>query len=921
MAIKRELTFTVAADGCVTPSAPQDGGVQGEHNATMAVFQVEGSAWADPDYAVYIECEDNAGNVDATEQLKVTDGKVSYLLPLAWTQYGGLSTLRLVAEQLAVGGDVVRSDPATVSFSARQNASQKVDGLLKTRMVPMLQAVAAVEEAVHTAENAASGAVMAKNETVAARDRAVEAAIAAVPAASRAEDAAQRAEAAAGAGGGMTVIDDGEGNVYFTTNTAPAVCQHTYTVTVTTESTCGTDGERTYTCSKCGYTYTETIPATGNHVYDGAVDAVCNVCGHIRDVECDHEYSAVVTAPTCTTGGYTTHTCTKCGDTYVDDYTDALGHNYDDDSDAVCNVCGHEREVDVPDEPTQEVLAFDWEIGDLTAAGKELGPAAPYNTVLRTVDGYQLPYNAVTVTPADGYKVGYKEFNTADCAEGTVTNVKAASPDPYTFNPNPNCYYRFVIASTTSGTVANENWHTNVTIVGVTEVTPTTFALRRTVVADEIEDAGELQSLTVNKRKYSSFHDKGAHNRIDELKTQIERANGIIGSNWEWEQGDVKTNGSLADSTTLWRTVEYINLGEYDSVVVTPSNGYKCGYRAFIKSGDTYTIVSGGSNTATTEPFTITPDPTYYYRFVIASTTSGEIADDTWDNNVTFKVGTGGTTDNTATAEEILAPDYEVIALPSAVGEWQDIVKVGNELWLCDESTTVHGSLDGYIYRLNASDFSYIGAFKHNLGHLNSVDYDADNDRLITGSASNASTETPKIWIFENVLAWTELPDGAELTYVSLDATEIDLSADISANSSYINTCWGERNSTGNHSVYVNANLGAQWLKIYPTISGGQYTGAYTVGWEKTYTKQNIPNNTQAQVIQGMDLYNGRIIAALTHTPITCAMMHFNDSDKATRTIIQMDWGTTGAMEGLTVIDGYIYGGISQVRKLAKFKV
>ena len=41
-----------------------------------------------------------------------------------------------------------------------------------------------------------------------------------------------------------------------------------------------------------------------------------------------HYYTATVTAPTCTAKGYTTHTCT-CGDSYVDTYTDALGHAWD----------------------------------------------------------------------------------------------------------------------------------------------------------------------------------------------------------------------------------------------------------------------------------------------------------------------------------------------------------------------------------------------------------------------------------------------------------------------------------------------------------------------------------------------------------------------------------------------------------------
>ena len=41
-----------------------------------------------------------------------------------------------------------------------------------------------------------------------------------------------------------------------------------------------------------------------------------------------HYYTATVTAPTCTAKGYTTHTC-ACGNSYVDTYTDALGHAWD----------------------------------------------------------------------------------------------------------------------------------------------------------------------------------------------------------------------------------------------------------------------------------------------------------------------------------------------------------------------------------------------------------------------------------------------------------------------------------------------------------------------------------------------------------------------------------------------------------------
>ncbi|MGN1307246.1 MAG: leucine-rich repeat protein [Faecousia sp.] len=42
----------------------------------------------------------------------------------------------------------------------------------------------------------------------------------------------------------------------------------------------------------------------------------------------EHSYVVVVTAPTCTEQGCTTHTCSICCDTYTDTYTEALGHDY-----------------------------------------------------------------------------------------------------------------------------------------------------------------------------------------------------------------------------------------------------------------------------------------------------------------------------------------------------------------------------------------------------------------------------------------------------------------------------------------------------------------------------------------------------------------------------------------------------------------
>ncbi|MBP3330587.1 MAG: dockerin type I repeat-containing protein [Clostridia bacterium] len=69
-------------------------------------------------------------------------------------------------------------------------------------------------------------------------------------------------------------------------------------------------------------------------VNDGSYDMVvyCTVCGAEVSRESfvidalGHDYEAVVTAPDCVNGGYTTYTCSVCGDSYVADEVEALGH-------------------------------------------------------------------------------------------------------------------------------------------------------------------------------------------------------------------------------------------------------------------------------------------------------------------------------------------------------------------------------------------------------------------------------------------------------------------------------------------------------------------------------------------------------------------------------------------------------------------
>ena len=120
---------------------------------------------------------------------------------------------------------------------------------------------------------------------------------------------------------------------------------HSYSSAVTAP-TCTVDGYTTYTCGTCGYNYTDNVvPATG-HTF---ADATCTApktcaCGATEGEVLDHSYESVVTKPTCTADGYTTHTCGVCGHAYTDSEVPAPGHTPGDDATCeeaqTCIVCG-----------------------------------------------------------------------------------------------------------------------------------------------------------------------------------------------------------------------------------------------------------------------------------------------------------------------------------------------------------------------------------------------------------------------------------------------------------------------------------------------------------------------------------------------------------------------------------------------------
>lgn len=116
----------------------------------------------------------------------------------------------------------------------------------------------------------------------------------------------------------------------------------------TKEATEAEKGELRRDCSKCdGFEVTVIAELSHDHnrwdtiIIDGVVPTCtepgltagkkCSGCGEILESQKDipatgHTYRTVVTKPTCTKQGHTTHSC-HCGDSYVDSYVAALGHS------------------------------------------------------------------------------------------------------------------------------------------------------------------------------------------------------------------------------------------------------------------------------------------------------------------------------------------------------------------------------------------------------------------------------------------------------------------------------------------------------------------------------------------------------------------------------------------------------------------
>ena len=244
---------------------------------------------------------------------------------------------------------------------------------------------------------------------------------------------------------------------------------HSYE-SVATDPTCTEQGYTTHTCSVCGDSYVDSYVEELGHteVIDAAVPPTCtetgltegkhcSVCGEtliaqeIVD-ELGHSYESVVIPPTCTEQGYTTHTCSVCGDSYVDSYVEA-GHKYESVvtnptcteqgyTTHTCSACGDSYVDDYVDELGHTEVIDAAVPPTCTATGLTEGKhCSVCNEVLiaqEVVDALGHTYESV-VTPPTCTEQGYTTYSCSVCSYSYVTEYVSARHNYEAVVTEPTC--------------------------------------------------------------------------------------------------------------------------------------------------------------------------------------------------------------------------------------------------------------------------------------------------------------------------------------------------------------------------------------------------------------------------------------------------------------------------------------------------
>ncbi len=249
---------------------------------------------------------------------------------------------------------------------------------------------------------------------------------------------------------------------------------------------------------------------------------------------------------------------------------------------------------------------------------------------------------------------------------------------------------------------------------------------------------------------------------------------------------------------------------------------------------------------------------------------------------------------------------------------------VKDELWVFPVSNDSHTNfvdVNRYSVDLENKNAQFLGSFKHNWGHCNTVDYCKVTDSIILGNGGGSDNLEPnEIYIFENASNMQN-----ETTVNVSTAIKLEIEKDGFDWGKQLNVVWGESNAGKHNIIYAISNndvtqfihkiilgQGGNQLENGTFISGKtglQFNGTYKIIKQYTYPYDRYYCN------QGTQFYNGILYEGFGHDAISHFEKILNKNGTVTAEIMQERiYDDTGneinfTVEGLAIKNDHLFIG------------
>ena len=239
-----------------------------------------------------------------------------------------------------------------------------------------------------------------------------------------------------------------------------------------------------------------------------------------------HNYSKHITKPSCIKGGYTTYTCSECGDVIIDNYTPKTGHTYKNvitkatlnkngKIDNKCSVCGKISKTT----SINYVKTIKLNRNTFTTNGKVQRPSV---TVYDS-KGKQLTYKK-------DFIVDYSNWSSKNVGRYTVTvkmigNYSGTKTFPYYINPKPTEF----VPSNKGGFKAISK---GFTLKWNKQASQTTGYQIQYATKRDFSNAATITIANPNTTSYTSRGRAGNKRYYVRVRTYKKIGNGTFYSNW-----------------------------------------------------------------------------------------------------------------------------------------------------------------------------------------------------------------------------------------------------------------------------------------------------------------------------------------------------------------------------------------------------